>query len=1102
MNYKFTRFAIGALSVCLSVAIYKNHNQTHIISALLAKQSHVGVAEQISDLHFVDSTKPLASTKNSTEAAIERIRQLLSAGLSEQATEIIEIARIDSLDSGWSDGCWCWYASLSYRMSGDNHRADLELRKAKQLGIAELQPDAETFWAQHSQWDFSAGVTSFESHMSRRGDSLPMQYVSYRPSSVSENTRGIVEEIRLAQNAVENCKEEDLIKEQVRLATWELLLGEYTNKMDSLSLWTTSVNSFHSGRQRLSEIEAQIKISPELEDKISEDPGLAIRLDTARVRLVALQRKQETSREEEVARLQQLRQVARDYRAVCEKMMQWQIYHVLQDPTKAAESAQESVAALSRVFNEVERRRDFHLFDDEPQVDGSSEFEIVQTAPTAFGTEPLAMLKALQGLSFYRLVRDQSSSDPSRLLEAKSWASAALDSQQNVAGLPGTADPNNLVAKLVLGLVEDALGQQLAFADDPTERQKAAAHFAAAKDNLSAFIDHLKASGYADTPVLTTEVQSRLNHLISTESSIAEAAEQYATEQPNSARETLLAATKRHRDAATALGSIEVGLRAGFSPDELQAQWQRFVELEIFTGDNAVARLAWAKIVNHRAGIALASSLDDETTQKCIDDLSEVAKILSAHVDDTKLAEGLRAQLKSNFALAMTYRWALGGVVGDDKATLNKHEIEVAYRHARDAEYFLVAWLKDRNSLSDTAEVVSAREALVSAWVSNGHLAALYLDDWRDESQTFFAAAASEANRLKGSSPVIGLIGAPLLRQVFERSQGGNAKLANQERQRRQMVTRCLEAMFTTRFGAPAAGAEQMEQAIEAGLATSETSDAIDPAQLSAGADGFDAKVTLVDTVRCFAVLSDIQAQRASKALSKAIALASHDELILKNTDLVTVQHLQACTSNIQSPLVAFSLGRAIEAVCEQSSPAEQIEQRNAFAQQALLAFKRGRELLNADRLAVRYPHLLALVDRSIDQLSNPEAYVGQVAELAKQQRTAESLEIATQGLARHPLEKSLWVAYFQARIKQAVAQNNSDDASLGLILQEVGSAGKRKLLSPYDSAFNSGKILDLLGRQHEARSQYQSAAELATTPSQRIAASSHIGRLRISMIQ
>ena len=911
------------------------------------------------------------------------------------------------------------------------------------------------------------------------------------------NTRQLVEEIRSADSAVQNSKSDPAVLDEIRRATWELLLGEYTAAHESLSLPTTSINSLLNGREHLEQIEAVIEKDPQLEDKISKEPLLAIRLDMARVRDERFEEKEEISREHEIARLEQLRQIVNDYRDLNESLIRWQIYQVLEDADKSSQTAQHTLATLNKVFDEVRRRRDFHLFDNEPAVEGTNEFKIVETEPTPFSTEPLSMLKALQGLTYYNLVRAMDEPDAEILEQAQQWAEAALDDEKNRPDLPAGADPSNLLAKLVLGLVEDAHGTRLAFDSEAANRALAAEHYSQARINFTDFLELLTTSGFDDTTQLKQQAESKLKQLINSDSLTAQARQKFKTGHPKAARQALVEATKRHREQETSLEAIEIGMRAGLPVNQLQQEWNQYVDLGIIKPDSPLAQLVLAKIRNRRAGEAL-STVDADEKKQAGEELRQVAQKLKGWVDEGKISKQLRSVIKANYALAIIYSWAIA-VPADDNVPIRAEDIEAAYRHAKDAEFYLASELEGLDPANDTMVVIGNREALVASRIAAGHLAAMFLDDWRDESQTFFAAAAAEAAKLDMATPVLPLIGSPLLQQVFNQSKGGQIKLANQERQRRHMVTRCLEAMFTSRFGDPVSGAEQMEEAVTAGAAAGGEGKGqqVDAARLSAGADGFDAKVSLPDTIRAFSVLTDIEADRFSQAVIKAVSLASKSEIEVETVDSLTNDQLAACLQATQSPLVAFTYAKSLETYAVQIPLAESLALRTLLLDGARKAYLRGAQLLKSERLAGRFPHIVALINQATENLASPNLYLDRAADLAVNRRLPEAIATATDGLARHPSHQPLWRAYFQAQIEYGKANLGNDTESLNDVLSQLENTNKKELVSNYEAAFGAATVLELIGQQEKAQQKYEEALRQATTPQERIRARSNAARIR-----
>ena len=136
-----------------------------------------------------------------------------------------------------------------------------------------------------------------------------------------------------------------------------------------------------------------------------------------------------------------------------------------------------------------------------------------------------------------------------------------------------------------------------------------------------------------------------------------------------------------------------------------------------------------------------------------ISDLTASRRAIEPFLDGANVSESVVANLKANASLAFVYCWALGNPNGDGSA-VKKNDVTKVYRLARDAEFHFKQSLDalDQNQKANASSVVEQREALVASRLALGHLAALGLDDWRDESRIFFTAAADEAPSPQTSS--------------------------------------------------------------------------------------------------------------------------------------------------------------------------------------------------------------------------------------------------------------------------------------------------------------------------------------------------------------
>jgi hypothetical protein len=1078
-------FAFVANSLCGLIA----HASLAFIASIALLRSEAELCARAADP--ASSPQPTAIDKpaHAHGALVDRLRTSLKHGLADSARAALdELAAGEPAEpsTGWSRGRLMWYESLCQRLERGGGIAEQTASAAIREGIPELGAYATEFRTETEAWAWlpagSETLIARAVQTPRRPFRLAAHAQDNDPVGV---VLGIVNEIREALAK----KASPTISDRVRLATWQLLLGEYAAAHPEISLPTTAIDALNAGQQELARVEALIDGSPELEDEISADPSLAIRLDTARVRTVAYRRREALAREEEVQRLHHLRKAISSYRSLSESLIKWQLHHELGDAPQTLAAAKASLQQLDAVYDVVNSRRDYHLFDDEPAVDGAGEFAVVEIAPVPYSTDALSMLKSLQGLAYFSLLRTAAKDDVEVLRRAQAWASAALHDSDGPLEVPAGADQNNVLAKWVLALVEEAHGDSLAMSADANERNKAAKHFADARKLLNEAAAACNEQKVDANAKLRSDVADRLAALESPRSLVERSRDLIAVGDIEEARRCLDAASRRHRTSATVMHSLRLGLRHGQAAEVLRNDWRKAVDASIIPEDGLEAQLLLGELRNRRAGQALTGPAGGAPAE-LVDELASTTSSLSRWCDDAKLPAAVRATAKAISSLAFAQKWAIAPSV-----TPKAGEISEAYRHAKDAEFTLVAELKAADK-REPEDVVALREALVSSRIAAGHLAALHLEPWQDDSRVFFFAAADEAARFDTSTPVLPLVAKPLLRLVFDRSDSGASKLAAVERQRRQMITQCLEALFTAEFGSLEAGSQAMNAA--AAMAGDRTADAeagvsLEPSALSAAADGFDSKVSLADTVRAFGVLTDIRAGKHSEALTKALPLAAGRNIEVKLT-AVTPEEIAECLRSTQSPLVAFTLAKAIESYVGSLPLAKDLDYREALTRYAKDAYRRGEQLLEAERLAIRYPHLLSLLAASLKRLDQPDAAIASVKTAIERGEYAAALSAAKAGLALHPKDTELWRLYFAAQIATTRA---ADASSLVGLISELDMLSEAGLVPVFEHRLLKGDLLERSGQIKAAQSQYELAQAAATTAPGRVEALSQTARLR-----
>jgi tetratricopeptide (TPR) repeat protein len=165
---------------------------------------------------------------------------------------------------------------------------------------------------------------------------------------------------------------------------------------------------------------------------------------------------------------------------------------------------------------------------------------------------------------------------------------------------------------------------------------------------------------------------------------------------------------------------------------------------------------------------------------------------------------------------------------------------------------------------------------------------------------------------------------------------------------------------------------------------------------------------------------------------------------------------------------------------------------------ESMKTYRKGIELLNSERLAVRFPHMLALINNAVELLSSPDKVYAQTIEANKEQRYFEAIEYALFGLSRHPKNQLLWRAYFTAKTELIKSGRSATAEEMESLLTELSSVNANGLLSDFETTYLTATILEALGRYVEAQTQYLDAVGLAGNNTRnKIQAQANAARLR-----
>lgn len=911
----------------------------------------------------------------------------------------------------------------------------------------------------------------------------------------------VVGHLRTSDEAAHN---EESIENRIRSATWDLMFAELAaERGDEVSLWSEALNRFERGFQALEQIETAIDKDPTLENRISESPQVAMRLDAARVRKTQTEKRQTLARAQERERLNQLREMVRCYRDLTDKMATADLYYRLGSHSLARKTNIEVIQTVSRVYDIAKKRRDFYLFQDEPSVDGNGDFEMVQTIPDPLEVDLIAHMKALQALAACRLATSDPSGgvDKELLKQAQSWANAAVTDEQtggNGVTVPAGHNPNNPVAHYVLGIANEMIGVETTRVD-PSSAQthiEAKPYFEKAKTHLTkalGLIDERREANDAMTQ-LVADIRRRQQYMDDTSAYLDEAKKLTAQGRPHQAWQMLQEAALRHRDAKIWMAMIDAGRRGMVPRGELDTTCEQAAESGVLTVENYQAQIVLAKVTLDVAWDRIARNgvpqMTPEERDALLVRLADGMAALQKAAPASGESEAAQSQLDAFRALMIAYQTMLAPAA--DEVRLRE-----AYRLTQDSEAALRPVLELEAERPNSIEL---REALIASRLACGHLSILVLPDYRDDGLTAFAAAFDEMAKLPFRQGDLAILGSPLITALTHRPADASAQLAVEERRYRQLVTRFLEGMYTLHFGHAEAAADQMSQALQAADHSGGEMGDIGPRDagtMLGQADGFDAQVTLQDSVHAFKILADAAAGRHEAALDDAVGLLVPDTSIT-NVEDIAEPLLQTAVRNIQSPLTGFTLGQAIDSHLTHRQ--KQGDQRHEMLlSQARAAHARVAQLLESARMQDRYPHLAALNEQSRETLAREDSYVNSATQLRNRGDILGAIDTIAEGLKRHPRSQQLWQLDLEARVEQIRRADASAD-NYNALLERVAEAANKQMISAYVMNYYNGILYERLGKGQKAIAALEDASSQATTPQQRIRARSKISELRVQL--
>lgn len=1026
---------------------------------------------------FSNTDQRFSADSWSEKAAFARL--LLQAGQSNSASEIFQDAWSTGDHATWSRGRVAWYIGLAELQAGRTSNANTWFSTASQSRLSELN---------HSDRE-SLRYLGLEGNQAGARYLVAFQAPADQPTTAS--LQEVAKYLRLAQREYDDKS----IVSRVRLATWLLLFGEMTATNPDLCFCSSSLDAFHEGFSLLDQVTKDLAANAELARELEKDPAQTIRFDTAFVRQQISREREQLARQEERARLNQLRQLCLAYKQTVEQFADAEFAFLLgerENTRQSHEQVLQNIAATDRI---VAMRSDYFLFDDEPDLTDVAEFSTGSVKPVAFSNQTISMVKSVHALATYQQARNAPADVGSKLNdESRAWAEAALNNDKAIAKLPSGADESNLLATFVAAATRDQRGRMLAFDPSPEVRQTARDEFVKARGLMEKVIAAIQERPQVQAnSQLASAVNELAQKLKSPQSAQAVVDGLIAKGDKALAGAEVAEASKRFFSPDFALQALEMRRQQGISSAQLQSELDGFRAIGLVDSDSPEHALVESRLIVQQLGAQLAKAgIPSKGAEEQIGMLSKLALLdrrLRSAASSAKNPD-LIQQLNAQVALTTAY-----GVSLEQNATPDRR-VQEAFRLAQDASAYFDERLK-RATLREQDRAAYI-DSLIAARVAVGYLGIAVLPSHREEGLVSLAAAVDYSASATSVGSGLDLIGTPLLLAITRRDPSGSSQLAAEEREQRQLMTRFVEAALTMELGEPAAAAEQMRQALSQGSSSSGTPAQLRARDLARDADGFEAAGNLGTTMAAFRVLTEVKADNAPAALAAALDMIDSKPAasLAQRLAQLSDRDLAKLVSSLESPIASVALALAAEAYAAMLPVEEVSRERTSVLNLARLATSRSQELLSAPRLAQRYTHLVAMSNSAHQRLGDAQYYVAAANESLTNADYASSRRHARDGLARHPEEHSLWTTLLQAEIKHSqIRKLNRDE--LSRVARLTDSAFQRGVLTSFHRDYYLGLLEEQLGNRAKAIAGFESAVANATEASQRVQAKSKSARLR-----
>jgi hypothetical protein len=933
-------------------------------------------------------------------------RTLFLAGQTVRSQLLFQSAWNQKVEQGPPRHCIAFYLGLIAETLDKNQDANAWYLRAQSMVKGK---DAEAFYAMYGQ--------SF----AKRNPSLAqpgLQFVVFGAQQVEPNhdeSREAYDKlIKTAQTAFDGSGS---TVNKINLATALLLHAELVSRPDE-TLFTTANNHFEKGMELYEEIQDAIANDPELNDKLVDNPLVAMRLDTVAVRLQAIEKKQEVSRKSEQDRLGNLRQIIEHYRESAGAVSTAMTYLALQEHSPADEAMADAETAFARIqmILEVNKDRDYYLLADEPDfdIDPDERFSFAPIEP--FTEKYESQLNALKATVRFRSAVD-GGEDPVVAILQEVIADAKASIDETMGG-----DVNNPLAYYVHGLAEEELGLLLTRNDkaNRTAHTDATNHFDKAIEQFNEAKTRLQQPADERTESLHVDLDKRINELNSPAGFIERSLKSTREGNTDAAFAELQEGLFRHVDADIWYAWGEAGMRGKEPESALLDGLKAARDSGILPEDNyrtilIPSKIVLSEVLRKMAERPLANIQGAEKTALVERLLQQSSSLEEAAEAAGNLNE--RSQCQAFSALAVSLRVML------QASEVPEVERVKTYHLAENAHFILI---RNLDLLPQNVDDFGLREAIIASRLAQGYLAVKILQPYQDDAITAFSTALDELSRLPFRRPDAKVLGTPLLIALRNRPNDADEKVLAEERTLRTALESIVDGTVALYYGNAAKAVREMEDALEDFVEPGAGTDnapvrVLDAAQLLAQSDGV-RMLFAEDQLRSFHVMALIEADRADEAIVEAIRLVLPDELKADTNEAAAAQIdlglIRRAIAESSSPMAAHALSRALEEYVVSKGLGD-FPERKAYLEQTKASLKSAGSFLSV-ALRDMYPVLAQQNDDAIVRLNIPESYVRKGNNLRGQNRLLEAEELLTDGVIRHPENVDLWRQLIQVALDRA----------------------------------------------------------------------------------